>query len=598
MVDAAVNTYSEAIGIIVANPELHRSREHVRNLSCRSAAYMQLRKLDEALEDAQQIINLAPDSIDGFVRAGDIMRRKRQHQAADEYYKQALVIRPDEDRLKKQREANALAAVLTQSMPPFTDMVVDPSHISVVSKRRVARGNRVFTEAPVSSVPITIEDGGGSATPSCSHCHTLCVDKKTIMSMISVAPTPSSRAVECCNAILTSMGAASFSGTPAVNCGHHCGAAYCSERCRSAAWEEYHWAECSTTGTWARATTELARVLAPSTANARVLKPHLVWLTYRLIAVFVKKHGLAFDEKTFRLNFSCRCSALATELSVTQTAVAERVYEVLTRGWPEELTQRVSKEAFFEALEYVTNSALVFGVTPFVRIEDAVVSHIGLLQDRRGLGDDNAAVQHIAALEELRERLPGVAVQMQLRCIGAFRVIGSCRRSEDPRFASFGDAMETSTFVPRPFSPSPSVPSVSPVGTLSGLDPAKGPDPARAGATAAMSSSARRQSSSGRQATANAIVTAMSPSATVGVGVVALTDLPSMSALILDVPQTVSARSTPNGSMASRGTTATFSSVGSHQSIANMVPMPSGSYDPKPPTPTAREKHASFAPQV
>jgi tetratricopeptide (TPR) repeat protein len=517
-VDLAVHAYTVAVEMGDQQDALRGSREHIRALSCRSAALLQLRKFDDALNDAKRIIALQPTSVIGYVRAGHVKRAQRQYAEADAYYKRALDIKPNDVNIQHQREANSLAAVMAVDLPSTIDVIVDPSKIRVVAKRHISRGQRVLTEAPVAAVAVDDD----SPPTVCAHCHLDCVSADLLLRELE--GRVAADAFEQASRIVRNINHPSFQATnfKFTACGHHCGTRYCSERCRSAAWQDYHWAECAQAGQWARSITEIKRLLAASsTTHSSALAPHDVHLAVRLIAVFVKRHGTAsFSCEQFRRHFRSRSTVLPMELSETQCAVVKRVYDALRCDWALALRETVSLDCFTEAVEYAMQSGIPYVVSPTVRVDDAIASHIGLLLDRPCVGSEEAAQQHIATLRQVSLSLPQVAHRFQTRCFGAFRIVGCCRRAGDATVASFHE-LEASMppqfsptasqhFIPSPLAPRPPVPS-------------RGPSPVTS-----------MQPSSRRSLGSNVVVQPMSASTMIGIGVQATTDLPPLAPLVLD----------------------------------------------------------------
>ncbi|KAH9586141.1 Tetratricopeptide repeat 2 [Trypanosoma melophagium] len=231
----------------------------VKVFSNRSVAFLGLRNTEAAFNDAMRVIELRPQSILGYVRAGNTLRGMNKFEDARFYYEKALEIEPDNETLKFLIKSDTLMMIYASKVEHrrVANVTLDKETMNVilVSKRDLVTGATAWAET-TNSVTLLggisfndddITGSSGKSLPICGRCN-----------------RPLTRIEDFCKSLPEldpSLIAKMYHDPTIVECNGRCGVLYCSESCRSKAWAGHHWVECKNNGKWSDAFRKLPTLL-------------------------------------------------------------------------------------------------------------------------------------------------------------------------------------------------------------------------------------------------------------------------------------------------------------------------------------------------
>lgn len=396
----AAEVYTQAIAAAESS-HLAKSAEHMRLLTCRSAALHRMRKYADALEDAKRAIAFDPTYFQAYLRAGHSLRAQRLFDDADSYYRIASEMAPEDAALRAQREANQVDAMMSRvGVPTSAELVLDTNKVKVISRRRVAAGDRVFAEVPYASVAAS-----SRGVVMCSNCQQPQMSQDEATHALRAVVQPSAMAQA--EALLPS----TLPAFAAVECKHACGAVYCSERCRSVAWSTYHWIECPSGGTWAAGT---RRILGPECDPS-------IALTIRAAARFLACRDVRHDAQNLRRYTFSRVTPTIAAWNAADRADVDRYYGALRAGFDDMSAEVITQDAFAELVRNVRTTRCRFRCSPLYRLQEVISMHMGFA------AESSPDSERLAQLRDVHNSIETAGHDNSHEAWGVFHVLGCCR---------------------------------------------------------------------------------------------------------------------------------------------------------------------------
>nr|CCC95422.1 unnamed protein product [Trypanosoma congolense IL3000] len=220
-----------------------------RALANRSAMYLKVHNPVAAFRDALQVIDSAPHSHVGYVRAGNAMRALKRYEYAWVFYQEALSLDPSNDVIKCLGKENAVLLVnpSKQCKDLTADITVSRStaDIIIISKKNLHEGEIAWAENTTIVVPLERADDFQDELPVataphiCGHC---CRPLTTANDYRNSLPGVGLGLLKKLHEECTTF-----------ECSYKCGVMYCSQDCCTKAWTSHHSVECSVTGKWSKA---------------------------------------------------------------------------------------------------------------------------------------------------------------------------------------------------------------------------------------------------------------------------------------------------------------------------------------------------------
>jgi tetratricopeptide (TPR) repeat protein len=201
-------------------------------LSNRSGAYLAAGEWEKAFEDAMVTISLKPNSTKGYVRAGNVHRALRQYQQARKMFSTALRLDTENSEIQYLVRASHVAEVYAKlgHLQRIHVAWTRGQRVAIHSKKAVDTNDQLFVEPPLFCTGCPT----ASAPPNyCDFCARTLVDDGI---QDAIPPELQDAFAE--------LSKRSCVAPEPVPCASHCGAMYCSERCRERACLSFHSLEC------------------------------------------------------------------------------------------------------------------------------------------------------------------------------------------------------------------------------------------------------------------------------------------------------------------------------------------------------------------
>jgi tetratricopeptide (TPR) repeat protein len=115
------NKYRESVALFTRALSLNPN--HITIIDCRAASYEKLNELDLALQDAANIIKIAPGEARGYLRAGKVLSLQQKYKQAAKIYKRALTRVDTQDKRYQQILSIKAIAERKASPPPCHDFM-------------------------------------------------------------------------------------------------------------------------------------------------------------------------------------------------------------------------------------------------------------------------------------------------------------------------------------------------------------------------------------------------------------------------------------------------------------------------------------------
>ncbi|CBZ28412.1 conserved hypothetical protein [Leishmania mexicana MHOM/GT/2001/U1103] len=234
--EAALRYYNRALEEM---PE-----EEARVRSSRSVAYLLAGEKERALEDANRVVHLVPRESVGYIRTGNVLRSMKKFVDAQKMYATALKCDSASAVVRNLLEGNSVAMLYEGRTKRYKKMRIayDDSMkraIAVVAQN-IDANEIVMKEATSCVFPLLSSIyrvvNGRQRCPMCCHCGRPFVDEAQVTEQI---PGLTKHLLNSLHVLVNP-----------VPCDSNCSAFYCSENCKSKAWVEHHWVECTQRGRW------------------------------------------------------------------------------------------------------------------------------------------------------------------------------------------------------------------------------------------------------------------------------------------------------------------------------------------------------------
>ena len=229
--------YADAVQFYTEALDLDRT-DAPRILANRSAAHLCMKNTEQALGDAKASIRISPSHI-GYTRAGNVLRLLKRFDEAKICYDRALQLKPGNKDLEFNLALNTFACVFrsrVDHMPVRITLL--PTMVPVATAQKNTNAHDVaWTES--ATISILAQAHRSSSSGACMQCCRSLIRAASITNQVK----------ELDLAALLPL----FKETHIVECHERCGDLYCSEQCRTRAWAEHHWIECSARGRWGSA---------------------------------------------------------------------------------------------------------------------------------------------------------------------------------------------------------------------------------------------------------------------------------------------------------------------------------------------------------
>lgn len=234
--EAALRYYNRALEEM---PE-----EEARVRSSRSVAYLLAGEKDRALEDANRVVHLVPRESVGYIRTGNVLRSMKKFVDAQKMYATALKYDSSSAVVRNLLEGNSVAMLYEGRTKRYKKMRIaydDSMKRAIAVVAQSIDANEIVMKEGTSCV-FPLSSGiyrivnGRQRCPMCCHCGRPFVDEAQVTEQI---PGLTKQLLNSLHVLVNP-----------VPCDSNCSALYCSESCKSKAWVEHHWVECTQRGRW------------------------------------------------------------------------------------------------------------------------------------------------------------------------------------------------------------------------------------------------------------------------------------------------------------------------------------------------------------
>lgn len=384
--DAALRFYNRALE---ETPE-----EEARVRSSRSVAFLMSGDKDRALEDANRVVQLLPRESVGYIRTGNVFRSMRKYVDAQKMYAAALTFEPDSLVVRNLLEGNSVAMLYewrTKRYPKMRVVFDERKKRAInMSAANLGPDETIVKEASCIMAPLSSLMGkimaGGLRCPCCIHCGRPFVDVQQIAENIPGMSPSVFRTI--------------YAEREPVPCHSFCNALYCSEHCKTKAWVEHHWVECSQRGRWRDGTHEVHLILddhAIGTMDNDPVRPYVhhiaeddrpvmeaacIRLAVRMMARIISS-ALPSDE-------AVRCYRwlpLAESVKASRSNVLpllERCYSALSKSFTSQEEQYLTFDVFRDCYERVKSNGFFVCCSVWPKIIERVNSHLAFINSEDG----------------------------------------------------------------------------------------------------------------------------------------------------------------------------------------------------------------------
>lgn len=338
--------------------------EEVRVLCSRCVAYWHLQETELALKDAQRAIELQPDNHIGYVRAGNILRGRKEFEQAKKFYQKALERSPSDTKLQKLYADNCVAMLYDLRTKKFPYLKV--THHEIYKRAVVVSTQKVPAKATllVETTSLTyIVPSKRASSKGCGHCCQSFLDSSMVTKEMPDIQ------IELLNRLCPPI-------TPV--CCRFCNFQYCSDKCRTRAWAEHHWVECRTRGLWRRGLREMDEYFEkcvdeneelPTDTISNINLTCIAACCYIAVRMMARMSScvLALSEAVEMYNW----------LQISPTVVSRRAevsdtlhvcFGFLKKGFSGESQQLLTYELFEKCYEQAKTNALGLFISPWESI--------------------------------------------------------------------------------------------------------------------------------------------------------------------------------------------------------------------------------------
>ncbi|CAC9501966.1 conserved hypothetical protein [Leishmania infantum JPCM5] len=443
--EAALRYYNRALEEM---PE-----EEARVRSSRSVAYLLAGEKDRALEDANRVVHLVPRESVGYIRTGNVLRSMKKFVDAQKMYATALKYDSSSAVVRNLLEGNSVAMLYEGRTKRYKKMRIayDDSMrraIAVVAQN-IDANEIVMKEAtscvfPLSSGIYRVVNGR-QRCPMCCHCGRPFVDEAQVTEQI---PGLTKQLLNSLHVLVNP-----------VPCDSNCSALYCSESCKSKAWVEHHWVECTQRGRWRDGVPVVHRLLdqfvttcsansaaeeAPCDVSpapqcvAEDTRPIITAACVR-IAVRMMSRMVSSVLPAQEAVQQYRWLPIADVVRGQRREVKELLrtcYSTLSRGFSSEDSDQLTFEVFQEYYEKAKSNSIMICCSVWPKVVERVSSHLDLVtaeDSPAGLHGTEASF-HLCLQQIMNAPRQGVPGTYHI-CISMFELASmmtsnNCTRSE------------------------------------------------------------------------------------------------------------------------------------------------------------------------
>lgn len=351
-------------------------QEEARVLCSRSVAFLQLHEIERALKDAQRAIELEPDNHVGYVRAGNILRARKEFEQAKMFYQKALEKSPSDPKLQKLYADNCVAMLYDLRTKKFPYLRVTHHEVYkravVVTTQKVPSNATLLVETTTLTCVAPLKSG---LSRGCGHCcQSFLNGEEVIKAVPGLQPE-----------ILHRL----HHPFPPVCC-RYCNIPYCSDKCRTRAWAEHHWVECRSRGTWRRGLREMDQYLEQYVGERMELPTDIIndnsptsvaaccHIAVRMMSR-MSSCVFALSEAIEMYNWLQISPSVASRRGEVG-AILRTCFDFIKKGFSGEAVNLLTYELFEKCYERAKSNALGIYISPWESIRRKAQEEINLLQ--------------------------------------------------------------------------------------------------------------------------------------------------------------------------------------------------------------------------
>lgn len=351
--------------------------EEARVLCSRSVAYLHLHETELALNDAHRAIELQPDNHVGYVRAGNILRGRKDFEQAKQFYKKALERLPSDPKLQKLYVDNSVAMLYDLRTKKFPYLKVTHHEMYkravVVSTQKVPAKATLLAETTSLTCMVTSKS---CLSRGCGHCCQSLVDTAAVTKAVPDLQ------VELLHRLHPAI-------TPV--CCRFCSLPYCSDKCRTRAWAEHHWVECRSRGMWRRGLREIDEYLQKYVGESEEVPTDIVndnsascvaaccYIAVRMMSR-MSSCVWALSEAVEMYNW-LQISPIVASRRAEVSSVLHTCFDFLKKVFSGEAVNFLTYELFEKCYERAKTNALGIYISPWESVRRKAREEIALLQE-------------------------------------------------------------------------------------------------------------------------------------------------------------------------------------------------------------------------
>ncbi|GET89968.1 hypothetical protein, conserved [Leishmania tarentolae] len=446
--EAALRYYNRALEEM---PE-----EEARVCSSRSVAYLLAGEKERALEDANRVVHLVPRESVGYIRTGNVLRSMKKYVDAQKMYATALKYDSSSSVVRNLLEGNSVAMLYEGRTRRYKKMRIayDDSlkrAIAVVAHNLDAN-EIVMREATSCVFPLLSGANrvvnGRQRCPMCCHCGRPFVDEAQVTEQI---PGLTKELLNALHVVVHP-----------VPCDSNCSALYCSETCKSKAWVEHHWVECTQRGRWRDGVPVVHRLLDQFATTCSVDSPRkeascdaspapqcvaedtrpIITAACVRIAVRMMSRMVSSVLPAQEAVQQYRWLPIADAVRRQRRDVKELLmtcYSTLSRGFSSEDSEQLTFEVFQEYYEKAKSNSIMICCSVWPKVVERVSSHLDLVtaEDSPAGMHGSEASFHVC-LQQIMNAPPQGVLGTYHICVSMFELASlmtsnNCTRAEVTR---------------------------------------------------------------------------------------------------------------------------------------------------------------------
>ncbi|KAK7201024.1 TPR repeat [Novymonas esmeraldas] len=446
--EAALRYYNRALEEM---PE-----EEARVRSSRSVAYLLVGEKERALEDANRVVHLVPRESVGYIRTGNVLRSMKKFVDAQKMYATALKYDSSSMVVRNLLEGNSVAMLYEGRTKRYNKMRIayddTMKRAMAVAAQNIDANEIVMKEAsscvfPLSSGMYRVVSGRRRC-PLCCHCGRPFVDEAQVTEQI---PGLTKQLLNSLHVVVHP-----------VPCDSNCNALYCSESCKSKAWVEHHWVECTQRGRWRDAVPVVHRLLDQYVSSCSAGRPQeedpadvspapqcvaedtrpIVTAACVRIAVRMMSRMVSSVLPAQEAVLQYRWLPTAEVVRAQRREVRDLLmtcYSTLSRSFSSEDSDQLTFDVFQEYYEKAKSNSIMICCSMWPKVVERVSSHLDFVtaEDSPAGLHDNEAPFH-SCLQQImsapRQGVPGTYhICISLFELASLMTPNNCTRSETTR---------------------------------------------------------------------------------------------------------------------------------------------------------------------